>query len=120
MSTRLGHQSFSRTTASLAAAAGESAPTDSTGAWNIDEVVELSIAVKLPTGNHTSFELTLYGSFDGINWFTINNGVFSDQTNFLESFQVSPLMWIKPIISVTAGADSYEYTITGRGSRKRG
>jgi hypothetical protein len=120
MSTRLGHQSFSRTTASLAGGAGESAPTNSTGAWNIDEVVELSIAVKKPTGNHTSFDLVLYGSFDGTNWFIINNGTFSEQTNFLESFQVSPLMYIKPIISITAGSDSYEYTITGRGSRKRG
>lgn len=126
MSTRLGHQEFSRTTAAIESGTGETAPSTAPNldadAWNIDEVVELSIAVKLPVvGSNTSFNLTIYGSLDNTNWFIINNGGFETQTNFLESFQVSPLKYIKPIISSTAGgAGTSTYTIIGRGSRKRG
>lgn len=113
---------YERNTSSIAAGAGESAPSGmpsaQSGAWFVEPLSAIAVAVKCST--HTNFDLQLWGAVnDSGAWYKISNTSITGQTSFVEEFSCACLKYMYVQIANTTGAGSESYQILGRGVARK-
>ena len=113
---------FERNTASIVAGAGEAAPSSmpssQAGAFFVEPLAAIAIAVKCST--HTNFDIQLWGAVtDSGAWYKVSNTSITAQTSFVEEFSCACLKYMYVQIASTSGAGSESYQTLGRGVARK-